>query len=79
MKTVRKGDEIVRKGNEEADEMVKKSGWAYCKKEEWKKLVRDRDKKPVAKVSETAQKSSSVSSKKPISKYKTKVAAREVQ
>lgn len=37
MKTVKKGDQIVRKTNEEAEEMVKK-GWAYCKKAEWKKI-----------------------------------------
>ena len=37
MKTVKKGDQIVRKSNEEAEEMVKK-GWTYCKKSEWKKI-----------------------------------------
>lgn len=37
MKTVKKGDQIVRKTNEEAEDMVKK-GWAYCKKAEWKKI-----------------------------------------
>jgi hypothetical protein len=38
MKTLKKGDEIVRKDNETAEEMVKNQGWKYCKKELWKKL-----------------------------------------
>jgi len=38
MKTVKKVEQILRKSDEEATEMVNKKGWSYCKKSEWKKI-----------------------------------------
>jgi len=32
MKTVKKVEQILRKSDEEANEMVNKKGWSYCKK-----------------------------------------------
>ena len=48
MKTIKQGDVIMRKSNDEAIVLVK-SGWAYCPKKEWKASVRDKDKKAVQK------------------------------
>lgn len=38
MKTIKKVEQILRKSDEEATEMVNKKGWTYCKKSEWKKI-----------------------------------------
>ena len=38
MKTIKKVEQILRKSDEEATEMVNKKGWSYCKKSEWKKI-----------------------------------------
>ena len=41
MKTLKKGKEYKRVFDIVADHMVKKQGWAYCPKGEWKEKVRD--------------------------------------
>ena len=50
MKTVKKGDEIVRVSNEDAILKVKDAGYSYCKKSDWKKGVRDKGKATAAPV-----------------------------
>lgn len=43
MKTIKKGEEVVRVTDEEAIVRVK-NGFSYCKKTEWKKVIRDKGK-----------------------------------
>ena len=58
MKCVKKGGDIQRVSNEEADAMVK-DGWSYCPKKEWRK-VRDAN-KPKAPEAAKGEKSKKVS------------------
>lgn len=71
MKTIKKGEEIVRKDDIDAEVMVKKHGWSYCKKAEWKKQVRDKNKK-VAPKEEPKAPASPKSDGKKRSKYRDK-------
>ena len=42
MKTVKKKGEAPRRVSDKAaEEMVKRDGWKYCQKNEWRKKVRD--------------------------------------
>jgi hypothetical protein len=41
MKTVKQGKEVKRVSDSDAEIMIKKGGWAYCPKSEWKSKVRD--------------------------------------
>ena len=51
MKILFKDDKYVKVSDDlEADEKVKKFGWRYVKRSEWKKNVRDFDKKPFVKT-----------------------------
>tara|TARA_B100000676_G_C17999083_1_gene799741 strand:+ start:993 stop:1169 length:177 start_codon:yes stop_codon:yes gene_type:complete len=50
MKTIKKGNKIVRVSDKEAKTRTK-SGWTYCPKSEWKLKVRDaKPKKATKKV-----------------------------
>lgn len=75
MKTVKKGEDIVRKSDAEAHDLVKKYGWAYCKKSEWKSVVRDKGKK----VSKPAPAKETVKEKKSDSKGYEKYKSRKAQ
>ena len=44
MKTIKKDSKYKRVKDKEAESLVR-LGWNYCSKEEWKKKVRDKDKK----------------------------------
>ena len=50
MKCVKKGDEIRKVSDNDAAQLVKDAGWSYCKREEWRKKVRDAGKKADATV-----------------------------
>lgn len=41
MKTIKRGSEIKRVSDSKADLLVKKEGYSFCSKSEWKKSVRD--------------------------------------
>lgn len=45
MKTIKKGREVQRTTDVQAEKLVKSQGWKYCPKHEWK--VKVRDAKPV--------------------------------
>jgi hypothetical protein len=47
MKCIKKGDEIRRVSDVDADNKVKVHGWAFVPKSEWKTKVRDANKKTV--------------------------------
>ena len=47
MKCIKKGDEIRRVSDVDADLKVKVHGWAFAPKSEWKTKVRDANKKTV--------------------------------
>ena len=47
MKCIKKGDEIRRVSDVDADNKVKVHGWTFAPKSEWKTKVRDANKKTV--------------------------------
>jgi hypothetical protein len=47
MKCIKKGDEIRRVSDVDADNKVKVHGWTFAPKAEWKTKVRDANKKTV--------------------------------
>jgi hypothetical protein len=47
MKCIKKGDEIRRVSDQDADNKVKVHGWAFAPKSEWKTKVRDANKKTI--------------------------------
>jgi hypothetical protein len=47
MKCIKKGDEIRRVSDQDADLKVKVHGWTFAPKAEWKTKVRDANKKTV--------------------------------
>jgi hypothetical protein len=47
MKCIKKGDEIRRVSDQDADNKVKVHGWAFVPKAEWKTKVRDANKKTI--------------------------------
>jgi hypothetical protein len=47
MKCIKKGDEIRRVSDVDADNKVKVHGWSFVPKSEWKTKVRDANKKTV--------------------------------
>jgi hypothetical protein len=47
MKCIKKGDEIRRVSDQDADNKVKVHGWTFAPKAEWKTKVRDANKKTV--------------------------------
>jgi hypothetical protein len=47
MKCIKKGDEIRRVSDQDADNKVKVHGWSFSPKAEWKTKVRDANKKTV--------------------------------
>ena len=42
MKTIKKGKEVKRVGEDEAARLVA-LGWEYCPKREWKKFMKDKE------------------------------------
>lgn len=75
MKTLRKGDELVRKDDNTAADMVK-SGWSYVPKSQWKK-IHGKAKKAEPKVenkTEPKSKAGKKESQEAKSKYREKKA-----
>jgi len=77
MKTLRKGDELVRKDDKTAEDMVK-SGWAYVPKSQWKKIHGKTKKVKVPKVEKAEPKvKGKKESQEAKSKYREKKAMQD--
>ena len=64
MKTIRKGDEIKRASDKDAEYKVKNQGYEYCPKNIWKKNVRSVVVKPPTTSNTEEQKTKKKTSKK---------------
>jgi hypothetical protein len=64
MKTIKKGNEIIRVEDTQAENMVRIGGWEYCGKEEWKKICKTKTTKNQTSDLEVEEISDNLSDKK---------------